>query len=118
VTIDEVRTQLRTQLLLPDMHFEIRVQEVRAWGPVAAREPAILAVFDLSDVDEGVGEVLADLEDYGSQVVRPALGFQWPVSQQTQVVATDKGGKTFILEATGVDLLRLTCQWRPRATGS
>ena len=122
LTVADVRSNLAAQLLLPsDIHFEVKLRTVRAWGPRAADQmdlPGILSVFDISDLSSGVKEVVCVLEDYGDGTSRSAVGYRWPTAQQEQVLVTSSHSGVFLVETAGIKLVRFELLWRPRVTGT
>jgi hypothetical protein len=83
---------LRTQLALAaNQQLQIRIQSVRAWGPLTAMnapntlQPLRIRFLALNAVVLPTNIVPAVLEDiiaYPDQVSRASLGFVWPKAQQ------------------------------------
>lgn len=119
ITVGILRKMILQTIFLEDTHFELKIKSYRAWGPSDHPDSQLMvAAFDLSDVDEGRLEPISVLSDFGGNAYRAKVGYQWPVSQQNQVLVTDVAANTSIIEVENCKIVYIDLLWKPRATNS
>lgn len=121
LTVAGLHAAVQAQLGLTPVNFEIRVQSVRAWGPVLPADDAstILACGDiLDDEDNGQFEPLAVVQDNGTVSRRAAVGYEWPLAHRANVIVSSATNNVKLLEFTNVKLAYVNVYWKPRFVGS
>lgn len=98
ITNDIIATNLTSQLnLLDGMRVNVRLHSVRFWGslittatlPPAVLESAAIRVMSLVPIVTGTTTlevehpVIQEIRDYPDQVRRAAVGYEWPIAQQS-----------------------------------
>jgi len=121
VTIASVHAAIQAQLGLTPTAFEIKIEKVRAWGPVVPTDnnQTIITCGDILDeYNTASFEPLCVLADSGTVARRAAVGYVWPLAMRSNVIVTSETSVAVILEATNVTLIHLEVLWKPRFSGS
>lgn len=121
LTVAGLHAAVQAQLGLTPTNFELRVQQVRAWGPVLPADdaPTIIAVGDtIDDEDNGQFEPLAVIQDNGTVSRRAAVGYEWPLAMRGNVIVSSATNNVKLMEFTNVKLAYVNVYWKPRFAGS
>lgn len=121
LTFASVHAAIQTQLGLTPANFEMKVEKVRAWGPIVPTDnnQTVIAVGDiLDDEDNGIWEPLAIIADSGTIARRAAVGYIWPLAHRGNVIVTSEVNNIKLLETENVTLIHLEVLWKPRFVGS
>lgn len=128
ITQAELYTAFTQQL--PGLSFQgsalnVRLLSVRVWGPIPVTGAALrMTVNDIFDdtVGQSAGNgILEVVENYGDQVNRARVGYQWSTAQQQKSIFVLTGGTDAIITLAGAgntSVAYFKVLWRPRPVGT
>lgn len=123
ITVDQLRTNLLSYVMyLTDVktapHFEVKVKSVTVYGSNNAQDDLAIACYDLSDVDENVKEVIFNTTVFSRNTnIQPCIGYEWPISQQSQVIDSQQASGCNIVDLSYARHIRFKLMFRFRVVG-
>lgn len=117
IVISTLHAAANAQLGLTNANFEMKIQSVRAWGPVSPTNDNFteIAVGDIiDDEDNGQFEPLAIISDLGNLGRRAAVGYVWPLAMRGNVIVSSASNNVKLMECTNVSVLYVNILWKPR----